>query len=297
MVHSNKLFVRKNLNGKTIRRKPNIIVNNKVGSSETIRGILYYYMDIYSLEKIDINFLKWFIGFTEGDGCFSFHQKTGYLTFKITQSSNDAQILFYIKKTLGFGSVSVQDKLNKTHQFRVRDKKGLATLIYIFNGNLLLEKRQLQFSTWLNAFNVCYKTSIIMKENRVKFSLNNAWLSGFTDAEGYFTASIIKRSKNYTQVKVRYILSQQGEFKLLNNIKIVLNGTICYLKSYNRYNMTVNLSKLSKIIHYFSVYPLKTKKKIHYLNWIKIYNLIISKQHFNPINLPKIQNLINKLNK
>ena len=52
-------------------------------------------------------FKYWFIGFTEGDGHFSVY-KDKYLEFKITQSSNDAQILFYI----GFGSVTLQDKTN-----------------------------------------------------------------------------------------------------------------------------------------------------------------------------------------
>ena len=69
-----------------------------------------------------------FLGFSEGDGSFILN-KDGYLEFKITQSSSDAQILFYIKKQLGFGSVSVQDKINKTHHFRVRDKKNILKLI------------------------------------------------------------------------------------------------------------------------------------------------------------------------
>jgi hypothetical protein len=46
---------------------------------------------------IDEKFKWWFIGFAEGDGSFILN-KYGYLEFKITQSSIDAQILFYIKK-------------------------------------------------------------------------------------------------------------------------------------------------------------------------------------------------------
>uniref|UniRef100_UPI002113918C hypothetical protein n=1 Tax=Aspergillus sclerotioniger TaxID=319627 RepID=UPI002113918C len=57
-------------------------------------------------------------------------------------ASNDAQILFYIKKELGFGSVVLQDKTNKTHQFRVRHKKGILKLIEIFNGNILTSKKK-----------------------------------------------------------------------------------------------------------------------------------------------------------
>jgi hypothetical protein len=53
--------------------------------------------------------------------------------------------LFYIKKELGFGSVSVQDKINKTHHYRVRDKKNILKLIEIFNGNILTKHKNNQF--------------------------------------------------------------------------------------------------------------------------------------------------------
>ena len=90
-------------------------------------------------------FKYWFIGFTEGDGNFSVY-KDKYLEFKITQSSNDAQVLFYIKKELGFGSVTLQDKINKTHHFRVRKKESILRLINIFNGNILTEHKNIQFA-------------------------------------------------------------------------------------------------------------------------------------------------------
>jgi hypothetical protein len=68
------------------------------------------------------------------------------LEFKITQSSVDAQILFYIKKELGFGSVSLQDKKNNTHHYRIRDKSNLLKIITIFNGNLITQYKINQFN-------------------------------------------------------------------------------------------------------------------------------------------------------
>jgi len=101
-------------------------------------------------------FLSWFIGFTEGDGNFHINNR-GYLEFKITQSSSDAQVLFYIKKFLGFGSVSLQDRMNKTHLFRVRDQNNVRKLIYIFNGKLLTDKKRNQFAAWVNGYNKKFK--------------------------------------------------------------------------------------------------------------------------------------------
>lgn len=75
-----------------------------LGSSETTREAII----------LDEKFKWWFIGFTESDNAFILNKK-GYLYFKVTQSSVDAKILFYIKKELGFGSVSLQSKENKTN--------------------------------------------------------------------------------------------------------------------------------------------------------------------------------------
>ena len=154
------------------------------GSSETTREAI----------NLNNNFKWWFIGFTEADGSFILN-KDGYLEFKLTQASVDAQILFYVKKQLGFGSVSVQDKINKTHHFRVRDKKNLLTLINIFNGNLLTKYKINQFKLWVEGFNKVYKMNIQVVETKQVVSLDNALLSGFIDAEGCFTSSILTSKK------------------------------------------------------------------------------------------------------
>ena len=61
--------------------------------------------------------------------------------------------------------------------------------------------------------------------------------------------------------------------------------------------MTVNLLKLKEVIKYFNKYTLKTKKYLDYLNWIKVYELIILKSHFTEEGLNQIKSLIKKTNK
>jgi hypothetical protein len=270
------------------------LANDGVGSSETTCETLKTIIN--NSLNLDTTFKYWFIGFTEGDGSFIIN-KNGYLEFKITQSSVDAQILFYIKKELGFGSVSVQDKKNKTHHYRVRDQKGLLKIIEIFNGNLYTERKNNQFKLWLEAFNKIYKTDICLIDQKNDPTLENAWLSGFTDAEGCFTVSVLKRSETYNQVQVRYILSQKGELELMTKIADLLGGRVSYLKDYQGYNMVVNLMKLRTIIHYFNQYSLKTKKYICYFNWLKVYKLVMNKEHFNNEGLERVKSLMNKINK
>jgi cell division protein ZapA (FtsZ GTPase activity inhibitor) len=248
------------------------------------------------LKKLDDKFKDWFIGFTEGDGSFTvFNNK--YLEFKITQSSEDAQVLFFIKKELGFGSVTVQDKNNKTHHYRVRNKDAIFRLISIFNGNLKTNHKNVQFAKWIKAYNKLYNDNIIQEVDN-NINLDNGWLAGFTDSEGCFTVSVIKNKKyNNTQVTVRYILSQKDEVNLLKKIAFLLNGKIHFIKSYNGYNMVVNLTKLEAVLTYLKKYKLKTKKLISYKNWLKVYNLVITKQHLTNSGLEKINILKEKINK
>lgn len=113
-----------------------------------------------------------------------------------------------------------------------------------------------------------------------------------------FTISVIKRSEINNQVQVRSILSQQGELNLLSKFADLLNGKTSYLESYEGYNMTVNLTKLNKVLIYFKKYPLKTKKYISYLNWLKVYKLVINKEHLKEeSSLNKIKDIMKKINK
>nr|CDL72485.1 Probable intron-encoded endonuclease 4 n1 TaxNeurospora crassa OR74A RepIDIEND4_NEUCR [Fusarium pseudograminearum CS3220]CDL73111.1 Probable intron-encoded endonuclease 4 n1 TaxNeurospora crassa OR74A RepIDIEND4_NEUCR [Fusarium pseudograminearum CS3427]CDL73196.1 Probable intron-encoded endonuclease 4 n1 TaxNeurospora crassa OR74A RepIDIEND4_NEUCR [Fusarium pseudograminearum CS3487]CDL73291.1 Probable intron-encoded endonuclease 4 n1 TaxNeurospora crassa OR74A RepIDIEND4_NEUCR [Fusarium pseud len=260
---------------------------NIQGSSETIRETI----------KIDNTFKWWLIGFAEGDGYFGVDKK-GYLTFKVTQSTTDCQVLFFIKKSLGFGSVSLQSKSSKTHQYRVRDKNNLIKIINIFNGNLITKAKIAQFKLFLEAFNNKYNTDITFIECNKKVTLDNAWLSGFTDGEGCFTASAyLSKATNKHIVTVRYVISQKNDIEFSQYLAELINGYITYIKSYDGYNTVVNHSKLNIILNYIKSYPLKTKKHVSYLRWLKVYELVKDKHHHNPEGIEIIKSLIKLINK
>jgi hypothetical protein len=264
------------------------LFNLNLSSSETTREAFILKDDLFKL---------WFIGFVEGNESFIVN-KDGYLEFKITQSSNDAQVLFMIKKKLGFGIIRVEDYVNKTHCYRVIDKKNILKIISIFNGNLFFSSRKEQFKLWLYAFNKKYKENILYLNNEYKPNLNDSWLSGFTDAEGCFTCSISEnKSKTANLVRLRYILSQKGNPEDMEYLASILGGKNHFIKSYNGYNVTVNTPKLLPIIKYFNIYSLKTKKYITYFNWAKIHKLIINKEHNNIKGLVLITKYKDNINK
>ena len=256
------------------------------GSSETTREKL----------NMDDKFRWWLIGFSEGNGTFIIN-KDGYLEFRVTQSSTDAQVLFYIKKQLGFGSVSIQSKENKTHNFRVRNKIGIENLINIFNGNIITKAKKTQFKLWLEAFNSKYKTNIQYIEPKLNVTLYNAWLSGFTDAEGCFTCSVLTSKDGKNIVTVRYIISQKDDIDFSKQVASILKGYITHLKDYNGYNTIVNFSNLNTIIKYIDTYPLKTKKLISYKRWLKVYSLVKNKKHFSIEGLTLIRFISKLINK
>ena len=266
------------------------IIKENLGSSETTREIFIFKNELFKF---------WFVGFTEGGDCFIIN-KDGNLEFRITQSSIDAQVLFYIKKSLGFGMVRVQNKNNNTHCFRVRDKEGLFKIISLLNGNLFLSSRKEKFKLWLDAYNKKYKQSVTYLEDIVKPCLNNSWLSGFTDAEGCFTCSITNtpfRLREGGLVIIRFILNPKDNLREMTYLAEMLNGKVHYLKSYDGYNMTVNTNKLSLVVKYFNTYGLKTKKFIVYYNWLKIYKLIMLKQHLTNVGLDLIKRYKRNLNR
>ncbi len=247
--------------------------------------------------KLDDKFKWWFIGFVEGDGSFIIN-KDGYLEFKVTQSSIDAQVLFYIKKQLGLGSVSLQDKTNKTHHFRVRNKNNILKLIHIFNGNIVTKYKLNQFKLWIEGFNKIYKMNIKCLDSSHTLNLDNAWLSGFTDAEGCFTSSVLtSKVTGKTIVTVRYVISPKDDIEFSKNLAIKLNGYITHVKSYNGYNTVVNFGKLGIILNYLHNNSLKTKKLISYHRWLKIYKLVKYKKHFTPEGLILIRFLAKLINK
>ena len=106
------------------------------GSSETTCDITYNFDEYSSLipqhkKKINLNFLEWFIGFTEGDGSFIVSKDKVY--FDITQNLQDIQVLYYIKKELGFGKVIIRsEKHRNVGVFYVSSKDNFTRLMTIF---------------------------------------------------------------------------------------------------------------------------------------------------------------------
>jgi hypothetical protein len=316
---------------------------SKIGSSETIRKTTFNFnhyakSSVSHKKTINQNFLEWFIGFSEGDG--SFIVSNNRLFFIINQK--EEKILHYIRSNLGFGKVSNYKFYSR---YIVANKTNVDKLISIFNGNLVLSKTNLRFINWLEARNLysihcptlseasptgsvfssaeknfvfSTKEKSLGKDEKIEYlnqksllSFNdNAWLSGFIDAEGCFNASKIK-NKAYSlgfRVRLRFILDQKDESFIFIKLKNFLESGVISNRSNNNKtpkleNMfrftTTSIYSHEKLITYLNKFPLRTFKKVSFVRFCSLLNYIINRKTlpWQGKVLQKVENLLSNIAK
>lgn len=283
----------------------------KQGSSETTREAPYFNFLEYNkvkpshIKKIDTSFLEWFIGFVEGDGSFMAgtptQKKRKTIFFCINQK--DSKLMYKIKKKLGFGIVTQFVQNNEIYyRYAVYNFTNITRLIHLFNGNLLLNKANIRFQTWLTEYNTTNSaissshTVILYKPCQSTLSLNSAWFSGFTEAEGDFYASLTEQKNlplNY-RLRIKFNITQKYELDILKDIaKLIHNSTKIstqnklfssaknlvfnenqYISNLKPDFYRLEISTHMYILHmiaYFEKYPLQGKKHIVFNRWKRVY--------------------------
>ena len=303
---------------------------DKWGSPETIRGNTYdlfkkNYAFIFKQKfSRDNVWLAWFIGFIEGDGAILEHK--GRASFVITQK--DSKVLHEIHEVLKIGAVKsfYDNKGNRIYsRYIVTDNKGIYLLYLLLNGNLVLQSRVHQLSIWYVALNNAIKLDYCLFYSKIipnfihnckEPTLNDAWLCGFTDAEGCFSVKIGNAKHKY-YVQVIFILDQNNAEVVLNKIALLLNtSATAKLRTVNKCIKSKNLTsyvntmfRLSAycndrkkptyyiINNYFNKYPLKTSKQESFKKWAKIFEIVANNQPLIPETLHLVREIRHNMNK
>lgn len=317
-----------------------------LGSSETTRGapfpyfskkktsVFFDFRDFYNNAPLHIKknlnpeFLEWFIGFAEGDGSFFIKNeknKKKRLIFEICQK--DPQIVFRIKKFLGFGRVRSWARTNPDTQktqvywvYTIDTQENVKRIISLFNGNLILTKRKVQFEKWLRlAFRLKCLPKPFQKKNLSylrKVSLQTAWLAGFIDAEGCFYAKFSKDTKKPNSkpvLKQKFHLTQKNQFneiKVLEQIKNLFESKANIRpifssgKKKRKHNKTdffrIEISSLHShqlMIKYLQKFKLKSNKYICFHRWFRVVKARENNLHLSMLNIPKLERLCKAINK
>ena len=101
----------------------------------------------------DVEFYKWFSGFTDAEGTFMIVSLAKGFSFKfsIGLHLDDLNVLNYIKDKLGFGNVYYSDN---TCHFNVTKKYDILKLINIFDVYLLNSTKRFDYLDFRKAYNL-----------------------------------------------------------------------------------------------------------------------------------------------
>lgn len=144
-------------------------------------------------------------------------------------------------------------------------------------------------------------SEINLIDKLIKPTLNDAWLSGFTDAEGCFNVKIDKISNTVTgfRVMLRFILDQQNSQYLFLQLRDLFSYGAVSLRGASNgvYRYQVNSFKgLIPIRNYFLIFPLKSKKLLSFKKWNEIYKMVLNKEHLLEKGLTTIRELSKNIN-
>ena len=276
--------------------------------------------------------LMWFIGFSEGRTalCFLYRDEKRLLFF-LTQG--EACVLYKVRKILGFGSVRKDQHARFVRRsqedlatigakaprpkdwnrpyFRlvVSHREGIKKLIQLFNGRFVCQHRREQLFNWISLWNRLHpKECINYLESTAEPTLMNAWLSGFLDAEGGFSISIAPRSSTSSmkseakrfRVRPRVFCDQKNEKEVLVAIARAFQAGRVSARANDRTQfrwMVDTWKHVGKIKSYLNRYPLRTRKHLVYLRWMKIYYTVLRREHLTEHGFQKIRQLCTLLQK
>ena len=235
---------------------------NKIGSSETTRAACLNMHNLFStintkVSKKNLNykihFSYWLAGLIDCDVYLGVSKKN-YTSCEITVGEKQLNLLTIVKKRLG-GKITTRKNV-KAYRWRLHNKKGMETLVHTINGKLLLDSKKIQLQKLCKVLNIKYKYETL-------FSIDNYWLAGFYEAEGYFHINSYNLQCNIT--------CGQKTPDLLEKMQFFLGGNVYYDKSSQGYLYTASsIESLHNWFTYFNKFPLKSCQNIDLVRFKRI---------------------------
>lgn len=259
----------------------------------------------------DLSFLEWFVGFFEAEGSFlQWPDNNKKDRFGIEVTQKDEKLIHKIRSELGFGLITKIIKNDQTYcRYYVHSLENLRRVISLFNGNLVMVKRQERFKNWLSSFNQKHNTTFLFSQTKPQISLKNAWLSGFLEGDAGFyvrPTNLVRCNKNGSMkydIQMKFYITQKGEQEVLCQIKDLFQiQTDIYQitdgKSNEKYNRieTHRLECHSLLIDYLTRYCFRGKRFIIFKRWERILGYRMKNYPITEKSVLKLKRLIATIN-
>lgn len=243
----------------------------------------------------DIEFGYFLTGLIEGKGCFDENE------LQINFYKKDASLAYFIKKTIGYGTVktikhkakmesskSGQDSFTYL-RYICNNTNGLSKILYLTNGKYIGDSKYEE----LIKHNYSYKFNFVISSPTNKLSLDNYWLAGFTQVGGFFKIPF-KISKGGFSVNLLYSLEHTDDLPLNLLYNIFNTGNVSKkTPALWCYNSTSFITALN-LINYFDKFNLFADKYKDYLKFRKVYILISEGKHLEERGIKRIISIATK---
>jgi hypothetical protein len=223
--------------------------------------------------------------------------------FSITFAEVDYPLVVILKLLIG-GSIRHKVE-NHAYVLTIASIAELVKVIYLINGHLRTPKiaKFNEMINWINkstaspgaglgaSAGYCIPTFTVDRSD----IFGNAWLAGFIEADGSFDIRVSQTSTSIkNRVSARLRLEQRKIDPVTNasysDIMSVIATRLGITLSSSTHNGCVEYFLISatsakaraNIVSYFTMFPLFSSKRLNYLDWLTIHNMILNKTHTTP---------------
>lgn len=291
----------------------NYTFNNSNKKSTCIKDIIDLNI---SKSNIDNNFWYYLTGLIEGDGSIKIPKNRisdnnikRYPVISIIFNIKNKPLALEIKNKLGYGTITDNSLLNnkeKSCVLNIYKQKDILEILLNINGKMRTKKiyKLWELIDWYKTYEISSIKNIYNINNIDKLPLdtsnldNNAWLSGFIEADSNFYVNleknnVLKTFFRLTQKKdsslnynfmldiANYLNVNLNENKRNKNI-INKNNNINYI--FTEYNYLINVRSINSsliLINYLNKYPIYSSKYLDYKDWLKLFNIKYNKTSYN----------------
>ena len=247
-----------------------------------------------SINYLDSELSYYLAGLIEGDGniwtsktLISPKNRINNPQITFTFHIKEKPVFTKIKQVLDTGSL-YQEKQNNTCKYRISKTNKLIEVINMINGKFRTPKIKYLHKA-IDYLNLLYNANIKKLPLDNSSLDSNAWLAGFSDADGHFQISL---EGNYSLNKSRHTI--RGRVKCIFSIKqraidkftgdscvpfmtIIADLFKCNIKYVSKNEITFlvqadNKHYLTK--SYFNKFPLMTSKRLDYLCFLQALNYL-----------------------